>query len=78
LADAQGTALRQRIEHRMAFRRILTPEQRAKLRTVVRERVRHHMMMRREGGRMGPGRQVERFQRFERREPPRPPEPPEL
>jgi Spy/CpxP family protein refolding chaperone len=77
LADAQGAALRQRIEHRMAFRRILTPEQRARLRTALRQRLHHRLMMRREGGRMH-GPQVERFQRFERREAPRPPQPPDL
>ena len=78
LTDAQGAATRQRIEHRMAFRRVLTPEQRAKLRTTVRQHMRHRMMRFREGGehrmRMrGPG-----GEGFERRQPQRPPEPPEL
>jgi len=80
LTDAQGAATRQRIEHRMAFRRVLTPEQRTKLRSTMREHMRHRVMRFREGGerrfRMrGPG--GEGFQRRERR-PERPPEPPEL
>lgn len=80
LTDAQGAAFRQRIEHRMAFRRVLTPEQRTKLRSTMREHMRHRMMRFREGGehrmRMrGPG--GEGFQWRERR-PERPPEPPEL
>ena len=80
LTDAQGAATRQHIEHRMAFRRVLTPEQRTKLRNTVRQHMRHRMMRFREGGegrmRMhGPG--GEGFQWRERR-PERPPEPPEL
>lgn len=80
LTDAQGAATRQRIEHRMAFRRVLTPEQRTKLRSTMREHMRHRVMRFREGGehrmRMrGPG--GEGFQWRERR-PERPPEPPEL
>jgi len=81
LTDAQGAATRQRIEHRMAFRRVLTPEQRAKLRTVVRHHMRQRVMRFREGGGMrmrGPG--GEGFQWHQRRPgpPPAPPEPPEL
>jgi len=80
LTDAQGAATRQHIEHRMAFRRVLTPEQRTKLRNTVRQHMRHRMMRFREGGegrmRMRePG--GEGFQWRERR-PERPPEPPEL
>ncbi len=81
LTDAQGAATRRHIENRMAFRRVLTPEQRTKLRSTARQHMRHRMMRFREGGehrmRMrGPG--GEGFQWRERREPPRPPEPPEL
>jgi len=50
LTDAQGAATRQHIEHRMAFRRVLTPEQRTKLRNTVRQHMRHRMMRFREGG----------------------------
>ena len=78
LTDAQGVATRQRIENRMAFRRVLTPEQRTKLRSTMREHMRHQMMRFREGGerRMrGPG--GEGFQ-WRQRRPERPPEPPEL
>ena len=61
----------------MAFRRVLTPEQRAKLRSSMRERVHHRIMRFREGGdrmRMrGPG--GEGFQWRQRRTE-RPPEPP--
>ena len=80
LTDAQGATTRQRIEHRMAFRRVLTPEQRAKLRTTVRQHMRHRMMRFREGGehrmRMR-GPEGEGFQ-WRQRQPQRPPEPPEL
>lgn len=39
LTDAQGALTRHRIEHRLAFRRVLTAEQRAKLRSLVRQRM---------------------------------------
>lgn len=78
LTDAQAAATRQHIEHRMAFRRILTPEQRTKLRSSMRERIHHRIMRFREGGdrrmRMH-GPEGGRFEWHERREPRRPPEP---
>ncbi|MGH9788081.1 MAG: Spy/CpxP family protein refolding chaperone [Candidatus Acidiferrales bacterium] len=78
LTDAQGAAFRQRIEHRMAFRRVLTPEQRTKLRSTMREHMRHRMMRFREGGERRMRMRGPEMGPFERREPERPPEPPEL
>jgi len=50
LSDAQGAALRQRVENRLAVRQVLTPEQRGKIRQFLRQRMRQRMMLRRGDG----------------------------
>jgi len=58
LTDAQGALLRQHIEHRLAMHGLLTPEQRAKARTLMRHHMRQRMFQRRgmRGQGFGPGR----------------------
>lgn len=51
LSEARAAALRQRVEHRLAVNQVLTPEQRTKMRQLMRQR----MQMRRHMGRPGMG-----------------------
>ncbi len=64
LTDAQTALTRQRIEHRLAFRNVLTPEQRTKMRSLMAQRMaqRGRGMRWRERGPEG-GRQQMRFRR---------------
>lgn len=52
LSDARAAALRQQVEHRLAVNQLLTPEQRTKMRQLMRQ----HMRMRMMGGQRGFGR----------------------
>ena len=58
LTDAHSALLRQHVEHRLTLHGILTPEQRAKARTLLRHHMRQRMFQRRgPGGQgFGPGR----------------------
>ena len=55
LTDAHSALLRQHVEHRLTLHGILTPEQRAKARTLLRHHMRQRMFQRRGPG-FGPGR----------------------
>lgn len=50
LADTQYALLKNQTDHRLAFRQVLTPEQRTKARTLLRQHMRQRMMER--GGMM--------------------------
>ncbi len=60
ITDLQATMLRSRVDTRLAFAGTLTPEQRTKLRTLARQRMRGRMMSRR-WGREGFGMRGPRF-----------------
>lgn len=72
LTDAQTAMTRQRIEHRLAFRNVLTPEQRTKLRGLMEKRMaqRGRGMRWQERGQQGGRREMRMF----RREGPPPPQ----
>ncbi|HXE75232.1 MAG TPA: Spy/CpxP family protein refolding chaperone [Candidatus Xenobia bacterium] len=63
LTEAQTALTRQRIEHRLAFRNTLTPEQRTKLRSLVQRRMAEWRTMRWRGREPGRGRREMRFYR---------------
>ncbi len=78
LTDAQTARTRQRIEHRLAFRNVLTPEQRTKLRGLMEKRMAMRgrgMRWKERGGEGGQG--GRREMRMLRRSPDGPP-PPQL
>ncbi|MBI2956733.1 MAG: periplasmic heavy metal sensor [Acidobacteria bacterium] len=80
LAEAQQALLRHRIEQRLAFRQVLTPEQRAKFRGLMAERMHHWRGFGRQHGGFGygPGRGFRRGPGFgPPMEPTAPPPPPE-
>lgn len=56
LTEAQGALLRQHIDQRLAMQAVLTPEQRAKARTLIRQHMRQRFFQRRGMGGFAPGR----------------------